>query len=79
MILGLVYMYWIRACSCISGDIVLATSYGHELPHYGLEVGFTNYATAYCVGLLLPRRTLKQLEMDVKYEGNVGVCVCPGF
>ncbi|KAG4126329.1 hypothetical protein ERO13_D10G150633v2 [Gossypium hirsutum] len=79
MILGLVYMYWIWVCSCISGDIVLATAYGHELPRYGLEVGLTNYAAAYCVGLLLARRTLKQLEMDAEYEGNVGVCICPGF
>ncbi|XP_038995419.1 60S ribosomal protein L5-like isoform X2 [Hibiscus syriacus] len=55
----------------ISGDIVLAAAYAHELPRYGLEVGLTNYAAAYCVGLLLARRTLKQLEMDSEYEGNV--------
>ncbi|KAH1129141.1 hypothetical protein J1N35_000519 [Gossypium stocksii] len=55
----------------ISGDIVLAAAYSHELPHYGLEVGLTNYAAAYCVGLLLARRVLKQLEMDTEYEGNV--------
>ncbi|KHF99386.1 60S ribosomal L5 [Gossypium arboreum] len=55
----------------ISGDIVLAETYSHELPHYGLEVGLTNYAAAYCVGLLLARRVLKQLEMDTEYEGNV--------
>lgn len=28
----------------ITGDIVLAAAYAHELPHYGLEVGLTNYA-----------------------------------
>ncbi|XP_022728331.1 60S ribosomal protein L5-like isoform X2 [Durio zibethinus] len=55
----------------ISGDMVLAAAYSHELPCYGLEVGLTNYAAAYCVGLLLARRTLKQLEMDDEYEGNV--------
>ncbi|XP_039049161.1 60S ribosomal protein L5-like isoform X1 [Hibiscus syriacus] len=55
----------------ISGDIVLAAAYAHELPLYELEVGLTNYAAAYCVGLLLARRTLKQLEMDSEYEGNV--------
>ncbi|PPR97076.1 hypothetical protein GOBAR_AA23591 [Gossypium barbadense] len=49
----------------------LAAAYAHELPRYGLEVGLTNYAAAYCVGLLLARRTLKQLEMDAEYEGNV--------
>ncbi|KAG4133724.1 hypothetical protein ERO13_D08G113116v2 [Gossypium hirsutum] len=28
----------------ISGDVVLATAYGHELHRYGFEVGLTNYA-----------------------------------
>ncbi|XP_050383510.1 60S ribosomal protein L5 [Argentina anserina] len=55
----------------ISGDLVLASAYSHELPHYGLEVGLTNYAAAYCTGLLLARRVLKTLEMDAEYEGNV--------
>ncbi|KAJ1381417.1 Ribosomal protein L5 eukaryotic/L18 archaeal [Sesbania bispinosa] len=55
----------------IAGDIVLAAAYAHELPHYGLEVGLTNYAAAYCTGLLLARRVLKRLEMDEEYEGNV--------
>ncbi|KAG9149555.1 hypothetical protein Leryth_014337 [Lithospermum erythrorhizon] len=55
----------------ITGDMVLASSYAHELPRYGLEVGLTNYAAAYCTGLLLARRVLKTLEMDAEYEGNV--------
>nr|AGV54527.1 60S ribosomal protein L5-like protein [Phaseolus vulgaris] len=55
----------------IAGDIVLAAAYSHELPRYGLEVGLTNYAAAYCTGLLLARRVLKKLEMDEEYEGNV--------
>ncbi|XP_010551993.1 PREDICTED: 60S ribosomal protein L5-like [Tarenaya hassleriana] len=55
----------------IAGDIVLAAAYAHELPRYGLEVGLTNYAAAYCTGLLLARRVLKMLEMDSEYEGNV--------
>lgn len=55
----------------IAGDIVLASAYAHELPRYGLEVGLTNYAAAYCTGLLLARRVLKMLEMDAEYEGNV--------
>lgn len=55
----------------ISGDLVLASAYAHELPRYGLEVGLTNYAAAYCTGLLLARRVLKKLEMDAEYEGNV--------
>jgi len=28
----------------IAGDIVLAAAYSHELPHFGLSVGLTNYA-----------------------------------
>ncbi|KAJ8755409.1 hypothetical protein K2173_019207 [Erythroxylum novogranatense] len=55
----------------IAGDLVLAAAYSHELPRYGLEVGLTNYAAAYCTGLLLARRVLKMLEMDDEYEGNV--------
>ena len=55
----------------ISGDIILATAYSHEFSHCGLEVSLTNYAAAYCVGLLLARRTLKHLEMDAEYVENV--------
>ncbi|CAJ1950149.1 unnamed protein product [Sphenostylis stenocarpa] len=55
----------------IAGDVVLAAAYARELPRYGLEVGLTNYAAAYCTGLLLARRVLKKLEMDEEYEGNV--------
>lgn len=55
----------------ITGDIVLASAYSHELPRYGLEVGLTNYAAAYCTGLLLARRVLKMLEMDEEYQGNI--------
>ncbi|KAM0940089.1 putative ribosomal protein L5 eukaryotic/L18 archaeal [Dioscorea sansibarensis] len=55
----------------IVGDVVLAAAYAHELPRYGLEVGLSNYAAAYCTGLLLARRVLKMLEMDEEYEGNV--------
>ncbi|WOL11257.1 60S ribosomal protein L5 [Canna indica] len=57
--------------SSIAGDLVLAAAYSHELPHYGLEVGLTNYAAAYCTGLLLARRVLKTLEMDSEYQGNI--------
>ncbi|XP_047956741.1 60S ribosomal protein L5-like [Salvia hispanica] len=61
-----------QICSAsIAGDHVLASAYAHELPGYGLEVGLTNYAAAYCAGLLLGRRVLKKLELDQEYEGNV--------
>nr|GMD71188.1 60S ribosomal protein L5-like [Ipomoea batatas] len=55
----------------IAGDMILASAYANELPRYGLEVGLTNYAAAYCTGLLLARRLLQKLEMDQDYEGNV--------
>lgn len=54
----------------LAGDVTMAAAYSHELPRYGLEVGLTNYAAAYCTGLLLARRVLKQLEMDDEYVGN---------
>jgi len=55
----------------IAGDIVLAAAYAHELPHFGLQVGLTNYAAAYCTGLLLARRVLQKLELDDEYQGNL--------
>lgn len=44
------------AYSRIEGDMILCSAYSHELPHYGVKVGLTNYAAAYCTGLLLARR-----------------------
>jgi large subunit ribosomal protein L5e len=43
-------------CARIQGDYTLASAYAHELPRYGVSVGLTNYAAAYCVGLLTARR-----------------------
>lgn len=40
----------------IIGDMTLSQAYAHELPRYGVKVGLKNYASAYCVGLLLARR-----------------------
>jgi large subunit ribosomal protein L5e len=40
----------------LEGDRVVAAAYSHELPNYGVPVGLTNYAAAYCTGLLLARR-----------------------
>merc|ERR1712013_154741 len=45
--------------SQLSGDRVIASAYAHELPRYGVSVGLTNYSAAYCTGLLLARRHLK--------------------
>lgn len=57
------------AYSRIEGDKVVCAAYSHELPRYGVKVGLTNYAAAYCTGLLLARRLLKQLGLDSLYQG----------
>ena len=44
------------AYSRIEGDKIVCAAYSHELPNYGVKVGLTNYASAYCTGLLLARR-----------------------
>lgn len=54
----------------IEGDYIMESAYAHELPRYGLKVGLTNYAAAYCTGLLLARRILKKLKLDSIYSGN---------
>lgn len=40
------------------------------MPRFGVKLGLTNYAAAYCTGLLLARRVLKQLKLDKIYEGQ---------
>lgn len=54
----------------IQGDVVMCSSYAHELPRYGIKVGLTNYAAAYATGLLLARRLLAKLKLDKTYEGK---------
>jgi large subunit ribosomal protein L5e len=55
--------------SKIAGDQVLMSAYSHELPAFGVKVGLTNYAAAYCTGLLLARRTLAKLGIDKAFPG----------
>jgi len=57
------------AYSRIEGDVVVESAYSHELPRYGVKAGLTNYAAAYCTGLLLARRHLKKLKLDGTYKG----------
>jgi large subunit ribosomal protein L5e len=45
----------------IEGDVIICAAYSHELPRYGVKVGLTNYAAAYCTGLLIARRLLKKI------------------
>jgi len=54
----------------IEGDVIVCAAYSHELPRFGVKVGLTNYAAAYCTGLLLARRLLKKLGLDTIYEGE---------
>jgi len=52
----------------MNNDRVIAAAYSHELPKYGFPAGLTNYAAAYCTGLLLARRVNAKMNLD--YEGN---------
>jgi len=54
----------------IEGDQIIAAAYSHELPRYGIKVGLTNYAAAYCTGLLVARRLLTKLNLHEIYTGN---------
>ncbi|CAF2914218.1 unnamed protein product [Rotaria sp. Silwood2] len=57
----------------IEGDYVVASAYAHELPRYGVKLGLTNYAAAYCTGLLLARRTLQKHKLDDIYKGTTDI------
>jgi len=50
----------------IEGDVIICATYAHELPRYGIKVGLTNYAAAYCTDLLLARRLLTKLKLNLK-------------
>jgi large subunit ribosomal protein L5e len=52
------------------GDKVIAAANSTELRKYGLEAGLTNYAAAYCTGLLCARRLLSDKNLAAMYEGN---------
>ncbi|ESZ92263.1 hypothetical protein SBOR_7352 [Sclerotinia borealis F-4128] len=53
----------------ITGDKVFCAAYSHELKAYGIDHGLTNWAAAYCTGLLIARRVLKKLGMDEDFTG----------
>ncbi|XP_074165570.1 large ribosomal subunit protein uL18-like [Sminthopsis crassicaudata] len=57
----------------IEGDRNVCATYAHKSPKFGVKVGLTNYAAAYCTGLLLARRLLNRFGMDKIYEGQVEV------
>ncbi|KAM3415272.1 hypothetical protein BST61_g8802 [Cercospora zeina] len=53
----------------LTGDKVFVAAYGHELKRYGITHGLTNWAAAYCVGLLIARRALNKLELEDTFAG----------
>lgn len=53
----------------LEGDHIICSAYSHELPRYGVKVGLTNYAAAYCTGLLCARRLLHKLNLHEIYTG----------
>merc|ERR1711959_466131 len=53
----------------LTHDVVIASAYSQELPTYGLNFGLTNYAAAYCTGLLLARRVLTKLGLAEALKG----------
>jgi large subunit ribosomal protein L5e len=59
--------------SDLDHDVCVESAYSHELPKYGVKVGLTNYAAAYCTGLLLARRVNKKFGIDELYKGKVEV------
>jgi large subunit ribosomal protein L5e len=57
--------------SDMKSDKCVASAYSHELTRYGIANGLTNYAAAYCTGLLLARRVDEKFKLA--YEGNTEV------
>lgn len=54
----------------IQGDKTICSAASNELHLYGLTSGLTNYAAAYCTGLLCARRLLTNLKMNELYKGQ---------
>jgi len=52
-----------------NGDRIMTEAKSTELKRFGLTAGLTNYAAAYCTGLLCARRHLKKLGLDDVYKG----------
>jgi len=59
--------------SDLTHDVCLASAYSHELARYNHALGLTNYAAAYCTGLLLARRVNVKYGLDKEYEGNTTI------
>lgn len=59
----------------IQGDKTLCTADSFELKRFGVHAGLTNYAAAYCTGLLTARRllSLKDIGMAEMYKGQTKI------
>jgi len=58
------------AYATIRGDMVVCSAMSTELTKFGVPVGHTNYAAAYCTGLLIARRVLKKYGLDETFKGK---------
>jgi len=58
------------AYATILGDRTVCQASSDELPKYGVPCGLTNYAAAYCTGLLIARRHLKTMGLDGDFAGK---------
>jgi large subunit ribosomal protein L5e len=59
--------------STMSGDRVFCAAESTELKRHGLTAGLTNYSAAYCTGLLIARRLLKQVGLGDIYKANTNI------
>ena len=59
--------------STMTGDKVFCAAESDELRNHGLTAGLTNYSAAYCTGLLLARRLLKQVGLAEMYKATADV------
>jgi len=56
--------------STLTGDRCIASADSFELRDHGLKVGLTNYAAAYCTGLLCARRMLTSIGLADQFVGK---------
>jgi large subunit ribosomal protein L5e len=59
--------------STIQGDRVFTSADSNELRRFGVTAGLSNYAAAYATGLLVARRLLKKVGLDVSYAGSTAL------
>ena len=55
----------------VDHDVTIAQATSTELPRYGVKFGLSNYAAAYCTGLLVARRLLTKLGLNEIFKTAV--------